>query len=123
MSKHLGRLLVLWVALTGFAACAEPTRVVYFNQPLLIENIDGKVVGPVADMAQALLAGLPDVGEPAYLSVKRVEMTLASEKAIGLAVARSPRRDTLGLIWIAELYAEDFRFATLAKHAPVTGLE
>ena len=123
MTKRVGRLLVLWVAWTGFAAGAEPTRLIYFNQPLLIENVDGKAVGPLADLAQILFAGLPDIGEPTYLSVKRVEMALASEKAISLALARSPRRDALGLVWVLELYADDFRFAALAGHPPVGGLE
>ncbi len=123
MTARWGQLFALWIALTGFAAGAEPTRVIYFNQPLLIENIDGKAVGPVADLARALFADLPDIGEPAYLSVKRVEKTLVSEKAIGLALARSPRRNALGLTWMFELYAEDFRFAALAGHAGVKGLE
>jgi hypothetical protein len=77
----------------------------------------------VADLARALFAGLPDIEEPAYLSVKRVEKALASEKAIGLAVARSPRRDALGLVWVLELYAEDFRFASLAGRPGLTRLE
>lgn len=123
MTTRLGQLLVLWMALAGLAVGAEPTRVIYFNQPLLIENVDGKAVGPVADLARALFAGLPDIGEPAYLSVRRVEKALASEKAIGLALARSPRRDALGLVWVIELYADDFKFASLAGHPGVDGLE
>ena len=123
MSMRLARFFVLWIALTGFAVAAEPTRLIYFNQPLLIENLDGKAVGPVADLARTLFAGLPDIEEPAYLAVKRVEKTLVSEKAIGLALARSPRRERLGLVWVLKLYDEDFRFATLAKQPGIDGLD
>lgn len=123
MIVRLAWLFCLWAASAGFAVCAEPTRVIYFNQPLLIENVDGKAVGPVADLARTLFAGLPDIEEPSYLSVKRVEKALVSEKAIGLALARSPRREASGLVWVLELYAEDFRFATLAGHPGIHELE
>jgi len=105
------------------AARAEDIRLIYFFMPPYASEVDGKAVGPVVDLLKTLTQGLPVADQPMKMPLKRIEYALQSEKTIAVALGRTPRRETLGLTWVAELFRDDYYFVTLTSHRPVDSFE
>ena len=118
------RLLWLICLLAPFAvASAEDIHLIYFRMPPFADQTNGKVSGPAVALVEELTDGLGVAGEPVMMPLKRLEHALATEKTIAIGLGRNARRESLGFIWVVELFSDDFYFVTLAPHPPVIGFD
>jgi hypothetical protein len=117
------RLVLACLILPWAVARAEDIRLVYFAIPPLTETIHGRAAGPAIDLIHSLTEGLPVATEPMPMPVKRVEHTLASEPSIAIGLGRTERREKMGLLWIAELFRDDYFFVTLRGRKTIHGPE
>lgn len=120
MSRLCLLLIGLWLPLT---ALADPIQVIYFRMPPVADEVDGKATGPAVSLVEELTKGFDVATEARRLPLKRLELTLATGKAIVIGIGRTPARERLGAVWVLELFRDTLHFVTLSTRPGVTGLD
>jgi len=118
--------LCLWLLCLGLplaVASAESTHLIYFRMPPIADEVDGKATGPAVSLIQDLTQGLDVDPEARRLPLKRLELILATGKAIVIGIGRTPAREKLGAVWVIELFKDDFHFVTLTGRPRITNLD
>src|ERR1700761_8548323 len=100
MKARLG-LLLLCLAAPLAGAAADPIHLVYFRMAPLADEVDGKASGPAVTLLEELTDGLGVTGAPTLMPMRRLEYALKNERTIAIGLGRTPRREALGLVWVA----------------------
>ena len=114
--------LALILALAAVPARADPISLIAFAIPPLIDERDGKAVGPGADLAAELAkaAGIDPV--VTVLPVGRAYLEAERGGRILVMTTRTPDREPK-FTWVAESFVDQLCFATVPPHPRVDTLD
>jgi polar amino acid transport system substrate-binding protein len=122
MRRVLLSLLAPTLALVAFPAHADPVSLIAFAIPPLIDDRDGKAVGPGAELAGelAMAAGINPV--VTVLPVGRAYLEAERGGRILVMTTRTPERESK-FTWVVESFEDELCFATVSPHSRIDTLE
>ncbi len=120
--RAMSALVALCVLLPGAAAQADPVKLVAFELYPWMYAKDGTPAGSAVATVLEATADLPVARTIEFQPIPRILQSLAEDEAIVVALGRNAERESLGQ-WVAELFRDDYVFATTSDHPTVKNWE